>query len=896
MFLSWNGSFDWKFIFDRVNTHFPIRARTSRFFYLGRRLTQRCVLDEVETTSNAHGTRMMYRPNFEGRCDVDMMVWVSKNFKLPSYKLGAVSMAILKEDKFEMDIQHMFQEWENGNDLDIFRYCGWDTKLPLLLWLKLLVTERTVQMARLTSITHSDVFVRGNMWSSYSFLLRESHMRGYCLTQDPRLPPQQRQRPTYPLKEERSEQRSQEEGMLKRRRVEVEKRLKSTRGRLKHKHSATYTQKEEQLDDKERRSLIQELTLLVEALRPEKYKGATVLDAIKGIYHLMTTLDFKSLYPSIMIAFNLCFSTLVLDPERVPEWEALGWTFLRIEIQPDWIVYYNQDVKGLLPGMCKKLLDQRQVAKNRMKECPAMRDVYDGLQLALKISANSIYGATGAGAETAKARCLEVAASVTSQGRGLIMQTKALIEDRWGDELGLRVVYGDTDSVMYTFDEALVPATQAGVNKTCTIGVEAAAMVTAAFPEDIILEFETVAKPFSLLNKKRYAYIDALTGKLKQKGVMSVRRDYTLFQKAIYNGLVHNALVENDLESGLALMVREMNRLIDGQVPLDDLVKSCRLKAKYAKPLPPQQNVVIKMEARSKGSGPKAGSRVQFVMTYPVSLELANPLHVKNFDLAEDVEYARDHGLAPDVLYYLKNIKNAVLTFLEPYDVEERVEVIFDQVDRIGLNIRSRQADVGVAQEHVIDHYSVFADASEQHRLSLDLQKDDLDHVQRLLEGCEFEDCVRSDDEDDEKMKDVSNKEEEGGEEQKQETITKQPAAPPPSKKRMRELVLQARENKRLRMEKSSLGGATTMQQYIASHGGKVRDKVETNEEQKGDNVYKPPLYEGDHTSKMQFFKNMTKLKKKQEAVLDARRKKIQISQCRIDDMFAVAQKQRDAM
>jgi DNA polymerase elongation subunit (family B) len=829
-----------------------------------------------------------------------MMVWVSKNFKLPSYKLGAVSMAVLKEDKFEMDIQHMFQQWEDGVDINIFRYCGWDTKLPLMLWLKLLVTERTVQMARLTSITHSDVFLRGNMWSSYSFLLRESHERGYCLTQDPRLPPQQRQRPTFALKEERAEKRAQEEGMLKKRRVEVEKRLKAARGRLKNKRSATYTRKEEQIDDEERRDLTKELTLLVAALRPEKYKGATVLEAVKGIYHLMTTLDFKSLYPSIMIAYNICFSTLVLDSDRVPEWEALGWTFLRVEIRPGWVVYYNQDVKGLLPGMCKKLLDKRQVAKNLMKSCPEMADIYDGLQLALKISANSIYGATGAGAETAKARCLEVAASVTSQGRGLIIQTKVIVEEKWGDELGLCVVYGDTDSVMYTFSKVLVPATDAGVTKTCEVGVEAAALVTASFPPGIILEFETVARPFSLLNKKRYAYINALTGKLVQKGVLAVRRDYTLYQKSIYNGFVHHALVKNDLEAGFALMVIKMNMLIDGKIPLDDLVKSCRLKPKYAKPLPPQQNVVIKMEARSEGSAPKPGSRVQFIMTYPASLHLSNPSKAKNFDLAEDVGYARKNGLVPDVLYYLMNIKNAVLTFLEPYSVEERVELIFDQVERIGINIRSHQADVGMDRENIVDHYAVYASRQQEYNVS----QADLDHVEQLMEDYQLEGDDeggegKAEDEKDEDEKDEDENMKEENEEQKDAGVIEcapvtAPAPPPASKKRTRELVMQARQNKRNRMKQSSSGGATTMLQYINNHGGKVREQNEKKDEK--DVAKMEPLYEDDHTSKIQFFKSMTKLKKKQEAALDARRKKIQNSQCRIDAMFARAQKQRDAM
>merc|ERR1719316_2457162 len=79
--------------------------------------------------------------------------------------------------------------------------------------------------------------------------------------------------------------------------------------------------------------------------------------------------------------------------------------------------------------------------------------VLNGRQLALKISANSVYGFTGA--TVGQLPCLEISSSVTAFGRQMIDQTKAMVEAKYtiqnGYEHDAQVVYGDTDSVMIKF-------------------------------------------------------------------------------------------------------------------------------------------------------------------------------------------------------------------------------------------------------------------------------------------------------------------------------------------------------------------------------------------------------------------------------------------------------------
>jgi len=166
----------------------------------------------------------------------------------------------------------------------------------------------------------------------------------------------------------------------------------------------------------------------------EKYQGATVLDAQTGAYYApITALDFASLYPSIMRAHNLCYSTLVLDQRyaHVPgvEYEQYG------------PYRFAQNVPSLLPVILNELAAFRKKAKKLMAqhEGTPMEAVYNGQQLAYKISMNSIYGFTGA--MKGMLPCVAIASSVTMRGRQMIEQTKNYVEHHFP---GAKVRYGDS--------------------------------------------------------------------------------------------------------------------------------------------------------------------------------------------------------------------------------------------------------------------------------------------------------------------------------------------------------------------------------------------------------------------------------------------------------------------
>ena len=131
---------------------------------------------------------------------------------------------------------------------------------------------------------------------------------------------------------------------------------------------------------------------------------------------------------------------------------------------------------------------------------PFRKAVLDGRQLALKISANSVYGFTGA--TVGKLPCLEISAAVTAFGREMLHRTRDLVQEHFtvakGYPADAVVVYGDTDSVMVKFGPASVPESMA-------LGREAAKRITEAFQKPIRLEFEKVYFPYLLISKKRYA-------------------------------------------------------------------------------------------------------------------------------------------------------------------------------------------------------------------------------------------------------------------------------------------------------------------------------------------------------------------------------------------------------
>lgn len=280
----------------------------------------------------------------------------------------------------------------------------------------------------------------------------------------------------------------------------------------------------------------------------DQYEGATVIEPKRGYYQMpVATLDFASLYPSIMQAHNLCYTTL-LNKETV--------TKLNMKKDEDYIQTPNGDLfctvkvrKGLLSQILEELLGARKRAKKDLaiETDPFKKAVLNGRQLALKVSANSVYGLTGA--TNGKLPCLPIASSTTSFGRQMIEKTKAEVEAKYNIANGYshdaEVIYGDTDSVMVKFGTT-------DLAEAMKLGQEAADYVSGKFIKPIKLEFEKVYYPYLLINKKRYAGLYWTNpdkwDKMDTKGIETVRRDNCRLVQTVIETSLRMLLIDKDPE------------------------------------------------------------------------------------------------------------------------------------------------------------------------------------------------------------------------------------------------------------------------------------------------------------------------------------------------------------
>ena len=202
------------------------------------------------------------------------------------------------------------------------------------------------------------------------------------------------------------------------------------------------------------------------------------------------------MYPSIIRAHNLCYSSIVLDES------SLGPGAETYEIATGMGTYrFVQGEPAVLPELLTELAEFRKKSKRDMAAAKAAGDewaakVHNGKQLAYKVSMNSVYGFTGA--SKGYLPCVPIAAAVTATGRAMIEHTRRLAEELLP---GTTVIYGDTDSVMVKFP----PAVADGLPAVFAKAQQLAADISATFRSPIELEFEKVYWPQLLFAKKRYA-------------------------------------------------------------------------------------------------------------------------------------------------------------------------------------------------------------------------------------------------------------------------------------------------------------------------------------------------------------------------------------------------------
>ncbi|GLB41714.1 putative DNA polymerase [Lyophyllum shimeji] len=392
----------------------------------------------------------------------------------------------------------------------------------------------------------------------------------------------------------------------------------------------------------------------------EQYEGATVIEPRKGYYDApIATLDFSSLYPSIMMAHNLCYTTL-LDKATI---DRLG-----LAKDVDYIQTPNNDLfvtaskrKGLLPTILEDLIAARKRAKADLKneKDPFKRAVLDGRQLALKISANSVYGFTGA--TIGKLPCLPISSSVTAYGRQMIEKTKQEVEAEYsvanGRSHNAEVIYGDTDSVMVRFGPTDLRAVMA-------LGQEAAEFVTTKFVKPIKLEFEKVYYPYLLISKKRYAGLywtrPEKYDKMDSKGIETVRRDNCRLVSTVIETCLHKLLIDRDVKGAEIYVKQTISDLLQNRVDMSQLVITKALAKNDYTGKQAHVELAARMKERDAGSAPALGDRVAYVIVKGIKGAAA-------YEKSEDPLYVLENNLPIDTKYYLENqLSKPLMRIFEP--------------------------------------------------------------------------------------------------------------------------------------------------------------------------------------------------------------------------------------
>ncbi|KAJ8907735.1 hypothetical protein NDN08_007841 [Rhodosorus marinus] len=372
--------------------------------------------------------------------------------------------------------------------------------------------------------------------------------------------------------------------------------------------------------------------------RKAQYAGGLVLEPKRGLYdHHILQLDFNSLYPSIIQEYNICFTTVQQDPEeqakiKLPE---------------------ASEKEGILPRVLRRLVEQRRSVKLQMKSTknPLLQKQLETRQLALKLTANSIYGCLGF--ENSRYFAQPMAEMVTAQGRDTLMKTVDLARDKQMD-----VIYGDTDSLFINTGLTELPMVIAQ-------GADLKKEVNRRY-RTLEIEVDGVYVKMLLLRKKKYAAMriqnlrkpDHLVREVK--GLDLVRHDWC--------DLSHEASeysLQQILGSGLRPDDAVAN-ILDFLTQLSEKVRSNRLSLKkyiITKSLTkmpeeyPDANstphVKVALRAKQFGKAFRTGDYVQYVICKNGDQDKSDTLANRAFHPDEVI--ASNGELIVDVEWYLSN-------------------------------------------------------------------------------------------------------------------------------------------------------------------------------------------------------------------------------------------------
>jgi DNA polymerase elongation subunit (family B) len=441
----------------------------------------------------------------------------------------------------------------------------------------------------------------------------------------------------------------------------------------------------------------------------DMYEGAIVLEPKTNLYldNPVACVDYSSLYPSSIISENISHDSKVwtktynLDHEllyQTGERDKSG-TFIYdhlpgykyVDIQYDTFAFkrssasaaakkvltgykvcrYAQFPNGeraIMPAILQELLAARTATKKQMKKenDPFMKNILDKRQLSIKVTANSLYGQTGA--KTSTFYEMDVAASTTATGRKLLHYARDIIENVYNNlkvdthhgimMTNAEYIYGDTDSVFFTFnlkdEQGKEVRGQKALEVTIELAKEAGELATTFLKDPHDLEYEKTFMPFCLLSKKRYVGMlyeeDPHKCKRKSMGIVLKRRDNAPIVKDVYGGIIDILMKQQNIQQSISFLDQMLNDIVNQTIPIHKLIISKSLRSFYKNPKQIAHKVLAdRMGQRDPGNKPGPGDRIPYVYI----------LTSKKKDLQgnkiENPHYIKEKKLKIDYGFYITN-------------------------------------------------------------------------------------------------------------------------------------------------------------------------------------------------------------------------------------------------
>ena len=741
-----------------------VQAELKETFSINRLNTETTQLETKVLSSSALGDNTLYLINSKGRVHIDLLKEVQRCHNLESYKLDSIAEKFLGEHKDDVSATQIFayQKMDGHHRGIIAKYCVQDCVLLLNLIKKLDTCASNMGMANVSLIPFTFIFLRGQG------IKIQSLVGEFCMHEDTLL---------KTLDKNFSDDSYEGAvvlpptvGMyLKDGGVGVLDYASLYPNSMIGSNISHDTIVESVMTDYKTLDEIENLKFdnmregikfenLYEIIKNKniEFTEDDIQDLIKNIesrYHIYPLYD--SIYiPEIktrfvrFINFYKIYDKKRDNPNNNENLNIKGYNYVTVYFDTykgkgdkkrkngiKKLTFANPvdtEEKGIMCKILKKLLAQRKYVRKVLM--PAEPDefkkgVYEGLQLAYKTSANSLYGQTGSSVSCISQ--VDLASSTTSTGRQMLSLCKSFAEEYFECD----VVYGDTDSIFLKFHDhifqdiedkpildalnqkltkkinyddntpiskrikGLIEVMDKTEGKTClkitilrceVLSAEIAQLLRP--PHD--LEYEKTFEPFVLFSKKRYIGIlhelDPSIGNLKYMGICVKRRDSCQIVKDAYLTVINAIIEDRSIDASIEKLQNKLNDLIEGRIPIEDLTITKTLRGHYKNRGMIAHAVLADRIQDRTGEKVPSNTRIPYVF---VNVKQKRGENLKQGDRIELPEYVLENKLQLDYEAYIRN--QIMKPILQIYDLEMKdPESIFKDVLRKAGNTKTKTNEI----------------------------------------------------------------------------------------------------------------------------------------------------------------------------------------------------------